>query len=47
MAEPDREMETDVLVIGCGIGGSTVALRLAEEESLRGTVITAADDAAA
>jgi L-aspartate oxidase len=37
-------MRTDVLVIGCGIAGSTVALRLSQEEDLRVTVITGTKD---
>ena len=37
-------MRTDVLVIGCGIAGSTVALRLSQEEDLRVTVITGTND---
>lgn len=37
-------IRTDVLVIGCGIAGSTAALRLSQEESLHVTVITGADD---
>jgi L-aspartate oxidase len=38
-----RARRADVLVIGCGIGGSAAALRLSEEESLHVTVITGAD----
>jgi L-aspartate oxidase len=44
MARRAREKKTDVLVIGCGIAGSTAALRLSQEESVRVTVITGAAD---
>jgi L-aspartate oxidase len=37
-------METDVLIIGCGIAGATTALRLAEDRERRITVITRAPD---
>ncbi len=37
-------IQTDVLVIGCGIAGATAALRLAENKKLHITVITAATD---
>ena len=37
-------IETDVLVIGCGIAGATAALRLAQNLSVQITVITAAPD---
>jgi L-aspartate oxidase len=37
-------IQTDVLVIGCGIAGATAALRLAENPKLRVTVITSAED---
>src|SRR5258707_5665536 len=37
-------LETDVLVIGCGIAGATAALRLAEDPSRRVTLIARAAD---
>jgi len=37
-------IETDVLVIGCGIAGATAALRLAENPKLHITVVTSAQD---
>jgi L-aspartate oxidase len=37
-------METDVLIIGCGIAGVTAALELSQERGRRVTVITRADD---
>ncbi len=37
-------LESDVLIIGCGIAGSIAALRLAEDPSLSITVITSAPD---
>jgi L-aspartate oxidase len=37
-------IETDVLVIGCGISGATAALHLAKNPSLRITVLTSAAD---
>jgi L-aspartate oxidase len=43
MGANGQEKRTDVLVIGCGIGGSTAALRLSQEESLHVTVITGAE----
>jgi L-aspartate oxidase len=39
-------MQTDVLVIGCGIAGATVALQLAADHQRQVTVITRADQAA-
>jgi len=44
MMADGAEIHTDVLIIGCGIAGSTAALRLSQEESLHVTVIAAADD---
>jgi L-aspartate oxidase len=38
------ELRCDVLVIGCGIAGSTAALRLSQQEDLRVTVVTGALD---
>jgi len=38
------EQRSDVLVIGCGIGGATAAMRLSEREHLQVTVITGTDD---
>lgn len=37
-------LETDVLIIGCGIAGATAALRLAENPKRRVTLITRAPD---
>lgn len=37
-------IETDVLIIGCGIAGASAALRLAENPKLRITVVTAEGD---
>ncbi len=37
-------IETDVLIIGCGIAGASAALRLAEDPKLRITVVTAEGD---
>src|ERR1051325_2944469 len=37
-------METEVLIIGCGIAGATAALRLARNPKRNITVITRADD---
>jgi L-aspartate oxidase len=34
----------DVLIIGCGIAGATLALRLAADEKLRITIVTKTDD---
>ena len=36
-------MQTDILIIGCGIAGATTALRLSANRLLRITVITSAD----
>lgn len=45
MVESGSPIRTDVLVIGCGIGGSTASLRLAEERGVQVTAITGAADA--
>ncbi len=37
-------IETDVLVIGCGIAGATAALNLARDTNVQITVVTAEDD---
>lgn len=37
-------IECDVLIIGCGIAGATTALRLAEDENCRITIVTKAKD---
>ncbi|HEC35739.1 MAG TPA: FAD-dependent oxidoreductase, partial [Anaerolineae bacterium] len=37
-------VETDVLVIGCGIAGATAALRLAQDRQRQVTVITRATE---
>ena len=37
-------MQTDVLIIGCGIAGATAALRLAEDEERQITIITLESD---
>ena len=37
-------MQTDVLIIGCGIAGATAALRLAEDRQRQITLITKTDD---
>jgi len=37
-------IQTDILIIGCGIAGATAALRLAENSKLHITVVTAAAD---
>ncbi|MGB9880775.1 MAG: L-aspartate oxidase, partial [Anaerolineae bacterium] len=37
-------IETDVLIIGCGISGATAALHLAKNPNLRITVVTAEED---
>jgi len=39
-------LETDVLVIGCGVAGATTALHLANECGLQVTVVTKADNLA-
>jgi L-aspartate oxidase len=36
--------ETDILIIGCGIAGATAALRLAQNENLQITLVTAEED---
>jgi len=36
-------MQTDILIIGCGIAGATTALRLAANRLLQITVITSAE----
>jgi L-aspartate oxidase len=38
-------MQTDVLIIGCGIGGATAALRLARDSQRQITLITRAEEA--
>ena len=38
-------MQTDVLVIGCGIAGATAAIRLAVDTQRQITLITRAEDA--
>ncbi len=45
MSARGAEVRTDVLVIGCGIAGAVAALRLSQDEDLRLTVITSAQDA--
>ena len=42
---PVMAVETDVLIIGCGIAGASAALRLAQERALRITVLAQAPDA--
>jgi L-aspartate oxidase len=44
MSGNSHEVRTDVLIIGCGIAGSTAALRLSRAGELRVTVITGARD---
>ena len=40
MAQLGELIETDVLIIGCGIAGATAALRLSEDGRTRVTLIT-------
>jgi len=44
MSEIPELLECDVLIIGCGIGGATAALRLSENERCRIIVVTKAED---
>ena len=44
MVASGSPIRTDVLVIGCGIAGSTAALRLSKEEGVHVTAITGAED---
>lgn len=37
-------MQTDVLIIGCGIAGATAALRLAADRQRQITIVTRAED---
>ena len=45
MPSAGSHVQTDVLIIGCGISGAVAALRLAQDPKLRITVITGAEDA--
>ncbi|MFH1084246.1 MAG: FAD-dependent oxidoreductase, partial [Chloroflexota bacterium] len=40
MADLPLVIETDVLIIGCGVGGASAALELAKNRDLRITIVT-------
>ena len=40
----DEQVETDVLIIGCGVAGATAALFLARDRQRQVTIITRATD---
>jgi len=44
VSRSDEKVSTDVLIIGCGIGGSSAALELSQNEDVDVTVITEAED---
>ena len=43
MTEQNNRIETDVLIIGCGIAGASAALRLAEDPNCQITLVTKVD----